>query len=50
MHTWIKDVNGTKIYHWTLGDLYYVTDSSGNWICKNKSIEVVEQFINEMQV
>lgn len=41
MHTFSDTVNGHKIYHWSLGDVYYFTDKDGNWLFENKSFDVV---------
>ncbi|WP_010499990.1 hypothetical protein [Paenibacillus elgii] len=48
MHTWIKEVNGQKIYHWTLGDVYYI-EASGEWIYKDKSLSAVEEFAKQLK-
>ncbi|MNK43718.1 hypothetical protein D3C87_624330 [compost metagenome] len=45
MHTWIKDINGTKVFYWSLGNVYYIKDKQGNWICENKNLNIVEYFI-----
>lgn len=55
MHTLSGTVNGQKIYHWSLGDVYYITDSEGNWVVENQSFDVVvdaarnKQLLNESQ-
>jgi vacuolar-type H+-ATPase subunit C/Vma6 len=48
MHTWIKTVNGHKIYHWTLGDVYYIQDNE-DWIFRHKELKEVEKFANQLK-
>jgi hypothetical protein len=44
MHTYIKEVNGLKIYHWTLGDTYYFkTDDEQDWTFEDKNLKLVEE-------
>jgi hypothetical protein len=46
MHGFIKEVNGQKIYHWTLGEVYYFADKEGNWLYNDKSLSLVEKMAN----
>lgn len=41
-HTFINIVNGYKIRHWGLGDIYYISDGL-NWSFEHKSLQVVEK-------
>lgn len=47
-HTFVKNVNGYKINHWSLGGVSYINDE-GNWIYKHEDLNKVEEFANNLQ-
>ncbi|MNZ96468.1 hypothetical protein D3C78_1156610 [compost metagenome] len=40
-HTLVKEVNGFKIKHWSLGNIFYIPYGS-DWIVENHDLQVVE--------
>ncbi|MCG7317657.1 hypothetical protein MHL86_10475 [Brevibacillus laterosporus] len=44
VHTFIQEVNGYKIKHWTLGDVYYIQGGS-DWIIEDKDLSKVIEFV-----
>lgn len=44
IHTLIKIVNNRYIRYWSLGDVYYITDDNGKWVCEHKQLKEVEDW------
>ncbi|MEK4006406.1 hypothetical protein [Paenibacillus sp. FSL H3-0333] len=51
MHSDVNIVNGYQMLHWTLGDVYYITDKkdSGVWLCEDKDKAVVEEYAKTLE-
>lgn len=47
VHTFIKNIGQFKIYYWSLGNVFYITDIGTVWLFESNDIQQIENYAKQ---
>lgn len=47
VHTFIKNIGHFKIYYWSLGNVFYITDIGMVWLFESNDIQQIENYAKQ---